>query len=210
LCSKRKIKWAIDSSATHHVSNEADVMTNVKYLKRPIKMGCANKQPLIVDRIGEVVMRNPYDNQVLRLTKVRFAESCPMNLLSERRLRHKIIFLTVGNETHLIEIESGETLHIAKQDGRFWIVEMVLEQVAQASFKNKNNNKQVTYKNLKDKVQTLIETKINNFRNKYSNTKINYGEKVHAVKSNDDSDRNLTSVREQEELRSVLSLLKWM
>jgi len=64
---------------------------------------------------------------------------------------------------------------------------MNLEQVPQASFKNKNN-KHTTFKNLDDKVQTLIETKINNFRNKYGNNKIIYGEKVHSVKSNEDAD----------------------
>ena len=42
-----------------------------------------------------------------------------MNLLSKRRLRNKIIFLTVGNEKHLTDIESGKTLHIAKQGRMF-------------------------------------------------------------------------------------------
>lgn len=46
-----------------------------------------------------------------------------------------IIFLTLGDEMHLIDVKLGETLHVAKQDGRFWIVEMTLEQVSQATYK---------------------------------------------------------------------------
>ena len=87
-------------------------------------MGCANSGDLIVDRVGEVIMKNPYDNQLIKLTKVRYAKECPKNLLSERRLRHTIIFVTIGDEKHLIDRGTGETLHIAKQDGRLWIVKI--------------------------------------------------------------------------------------
>jgi len=97
----RKIEWAIDSGATHYVSNEVDALSNVKYLNNPIKMGCANKQSLIIDHIGDVTMRNPYNKELVCLTKVRYSKSCPMNLLSERRLCHNIIFLKGYADTHI-------------------------------------------------------------------------------------------------------------
>ena len=124
------MEWVIDSGATHHITNEIDKMSKIKTLMQPLKMGCANSGNLIIDRVGQVIMKNPYDNQMVKLTKVRYAKNCPKNLLSERRLRHKIIFLTLGNEKHLIDRETGKTLHIAKQDGRFWLVKMTPMQLS--------------------------------------------------------------------------------
>ena len=93
-------------------------------LAKPLYMGCANNGALEVKYIGEMKMINPYTNEYIKLTDVRYAKACPVNLLSERKLCDKIIFITLGNEKHLIEIKTGKTVHVAKSDGRFWIARM--------------------------------------------------------------------------------------
>ena len=65
-------------------------------------MGCANNGVIEVKYIGEVKMINPYTKDYIKLTEVHYAKQCPVNLLSERKLSDKIIFVTLGDEKHLI------------------------------------------------------------------------------------------------------------
>ena len=106
---------------THHVTNNIQILTNIHKLTKPIYMKCANDSALEVKFIGEAQMINPHTGDYIKLIQVRYAKACPANLLSEKKLCSKIIFITLGDEKHLIEKSTGKLLHVAKQDGRFWI-----------------------------------------------------------------------------------------
>jgi len=110
---------------THHVTNNIKILTNIHKLTKPIYMKCANDSALEVKFIGEAQMINPHTGDYIKLIQVRYAKACPANLLSEKKLCSKIIFITLGDEKHLIEKSTGKLLHVAKQDGRFWIARML-------------------------------------------------------------------------------------
>jgi len=135
-------------------------MTKAKKLTKPIFMGCANDRALKVTHLGEVKMVNPH-NDNLKLKKVHYAKQCPANLLSERRLRHSIIFVTISDEKHLIDRSTGRIIHTAKQDGRFWIVRMIKYDNNRL---NKTNNK-FSHNNKNNKIDfehKIVSTLINN------------------------------------------------
>ena len=116
-------------------------------------MGSANNGALEVNYVGEVKMINPYTKGYIKLTQVRFAKAYPVNLLSERKLCAKVIFVTLGDEKHLIDINSEETIHIAKQNGRFWIARL---QPINKNTSKINKNKYISIREMKIKSKTKL------------------------------------------------------
>ena len=136
-----KVEWVIDSGASTHICNDKRMFSNLKDLDQVRKIGCANSGTMIVEKQGDIVLRNPVTGKYLKLEKVDYVKACPKNLLSESRLRHTIEFRTKGEEKELRCRETNEILHTAHFDGKLYTLELDLPDWKTVSKKVKDNQR---------------------------------------------------------------------
>ena len=124
----RLVLFAVDCGATIHVGNKKHIFTSIRKYDKPKIIGNASGKgkEIVITELGDVMLRNPHTNKILKLTDVEFSPECPRNLLSESKLRHAFEFHSIGDEKLLIDRKTRQVVHVAQHDGRLWNVALEL------------------------------------------------------------------------------------
>ena len=120
--SRSYLSMILDTGATDHLINTKFPLSNIRRLKVPKRISCANgntESDLIVEEVGDIVIEN--DGILGCLRDVLYAPALLTNLFALRKiLNNSIEAIFNSKEVTLKDKATGRLIKTGEFDGRFW------------------------------------------------------------------------------------------